>query len=646
MSNVVEQGKLFLGLNYWGSESSINMWSDWNPVSIENDLEKIAKAKISVIRVFPLWSEFQPVKALYMNDGNVYDYRCGEEVFPDTEAGKAGVSENACEKFEEFCNMAAKHGIKLIVGLLTGHMSFRFYSPQAFEGKNFLSDPTTIKWEIRFVKYFVNRFKKFDSIIGWDLGNECGCMAHTPGFNPDSAYLWVSAIANTIKLADPSRPVITGLDESPIEKGPFNLLEIGEQLDMQTVHPYNIFQTDIDPLISMRSILDSSFRCQLYTDIAKKPTFVQEVGSIGYMNCSEKSEADFYRALLFSTWADDCLGVMWWCAFDQGHLEYAPYDWNNIGSNYGFFRKDGSEKPIVKENVKFQKMMENLPFDKLPKKISDAVCIIPNENGAKTVDVLRATYCLAKQANMELSFVHASEPVPEAKIYIMPSIDSNRAITKHRYQELLEKVSEGASLYMSYGSALFRNFDELSGLIVSSREGYSGSAIMHMDGKDFEFKNIDKVYQYNIEACESEVLGETSENPVFVKKQYGKGEIYTLLYPIEKMLSGQVGAFHNEEMAQYDLIYRKFAGKGSKHIADTDSRFIRITEHPVDDKTRYIVAVNYSGEDRIANLTLDPSWNVSEVFTGQYENGVLSVPACDGVIIKVVGGNGSNNGCL
>lgn len=65
MSNVVEQGKLFLGLNYWGSESSINMWSDWNPVSIENDLEKIAKAKISVIRVFPLWSEFQPVKALY-----------------------------------------------------------------------------------------------------------------------------------------------------------------------------------------------------------------------------------------------------------------------------------------------------------------------------------------------------------------------------------------------------------------------------------------------------------------------------------------------------------------------------------------------------------------------------------------------------
>ena len=190
---------------------------------------------------------------------------------------------------------------------------------------------------------------------------------------------------------------------------------------------------------------------------------------------------------------------------------------------------------------------------------------------------------------------------------------------------------------MSYGSALFRDFDAISGLTVKSREGYDGSVFMHMDNKDFEFKKIDKVYKYNIESCESEVLGEACGNPFYVRKQHGKGEIYTLLYPIEKMLTEQAGAFHNEALVQYDLIYRKFAGKGKKHIADTDSRFIRITEHPVDENTRYIVAVNYSDKDRTANLILDPEWKVEEVFTGNCEANILSIPACDGVILRVVG---------
>lgn len=51
-------------------------------------------------------------------------------------------------------------------------MSFRFYAPEAFDGKNFLSDPRLIKWEVRFVRYFVKRFKNENAILAWDLGNE------------------------------------------------------------------------------------------------------------------------------------------------------------------------------------------------------------------------------------------------------------------------------------------------------------------------------------------------------------------------------------------------------------------------------------------------------------------------------------------
>ena len=125
MKNFLENG-FFTGINYWGSKSAINMWSEFDAESIENDLSLLRDAKITHLRVFPLWSVFQPLHALY-GPSNIYEYTFGEDPLPDTPAGRAGVSEEACQKFEKFCSIAEKYGMKLIVALITGHMSFRMY---------------------------------------------------------------------------------------------------------------------------------------------------------------------------------------------------------------------------------------------------------------------------------------------------------------------------------------------------------------------------------------------------------------------------------------------------------------------------------------------------------------------------------------
>ena len=61
--------KFFTGINYWGSESAINMWENFNPESIENNFKLLKNAGITHLRVFPLWSVFQPLKALYSPSG-------------------------------------------------------------------------------------------------------------------------------------------------------------------------------------------------------------------------------------------------------------------------------------------------------------------------------------------------------------------------------------------------------------------------------------------------------------------------------------------------------------------------------------------------------------------------------------------------
>ena len=87
---------------------------------------------------------------------------------PDTEAGRAGVCEEMCARFERFCALADKHGLKLIVGLITGQMSFGGYYPPVFKGShNAMSDPAMCKWQLRYIKYLVGRLKTQTAIVGF-----------------------------------------------------------------------------------------------------------------------------------------------------------------------------------------------------------------------------------------------------------------------------------------------------------------------------------------------------------------------------------------------------------------------------------------------------------------------------------------------
>ena len=134
--------------------------------------------------------------------------------------------------------------------------------------------------------------KNFTSIAGWDLGNECCGFTPKDGFdNSDISYVWQTVIADTIRLADTKHPVISGYDVVPTADGAFNAMEFGEMLDINTTHPYTFFSDFKDPLVSIRPILEGAFKCRLYGDISKIPTFIQEVGAIGYTTCSKKNRS-------------------------------------------------------------------------------------------------------------------------------------------------------------------------------------------------------------------------------------------------------------------------------------------------------------------------------------------------------------------
>ena len=67
-NKLCKNGNLFLGLNYWSSKHAIKMWENWDTLEIEKDLKIIHEYGITHLRIFPLWSYFQPIHALMSNN--------------------------------------------------------------------------------------------------------------------------------------------------------------------------------------------------------------------------------------------------------------------------------------------------------------------------------------------------------------------------------------------------------------------------------------------------------------------------------------------------------------------------------------------------------------------------------------------------
>jgi endo-1,4-beta-mannosidase len=644
MNNIfTEQGGFFTGCNYWTSHAGTAMWADWRADIVENDFKKLSEAGLKVLRVFPLWPDFQPVKSLKGYVGRHVEYRIGEEVLSDDEEGLAGVSKAAIEHFEEFAALAEKYGLKLIVGLITGWMSGRLFVPPALESRNVITDPLAIQWEVRFVKYFVKRFKNCPAIIAWDLGNECNCMAEVP--SPEAAWNWVSSITNAIKSVDSARPVVSGMHSLKTE-GNWTIQDQGEILDILTTHPYPspTYNSNQDPMNTIRIGLHASAQSLLYCGVGGKPCFAEEVGTFGPMFASDRIGADFIRNNLFTLWAHDCRGFLWWCANEQSHLEHAPYDWDAIERELGLFRIDSTPKPVLGEISRFTEFVENFKYGKLPERIVDGICILTKGQGGDGAwGAAYSAFVLAKQAGLDIEYSYSEQPIKDSNLYIVPSIRGNKSFSRHRLKELLGKIYNGAVLYISTDDGVLSPFEEYSGIEIQTREKCTETDIITLDSDikldirgSFKFKSVLK---------KAKLIGVDQEgNPAYTCSEYGKGKVFFLSYPLETYLFNKPGAFHRANAKPYWMIYRHIKESlVSKKVVEKEDPFVGVTEHIVDSNKRVIVAINYKPEAVNASLRIKEGWKADESIYGPSEfqvgdNGGINIfiPGNDAVVFTLI----------
>ena len=606
------------GVNYWASNAGIKMWSDFDEKAIDNDFAKIASLKMDIVRLFPLWSDFQPVHQLYGGCGSLQDVRFKDDVLPpDTEAGRAGVSEEMLDRFYKVLRLAEKHGLKVAVGIVTGWMSGRLFVPPILEGKPLTTDTTAVRMAMDFIRIIVTRFKDDPVIVGWTSGNETDCIY---GASWPQHAVWAMTMRNTIRAYDPhNRPIME--DMHPVRQFGTNILNDRRDIfDVTTVHPYAYFgkYCKNEPLTSMRGLLHAVAEAKVYEGVEKLPCLIEEIGTLGDFLCSREVSAAYARTNLYSSWANGMTGMIWWCANEQVELKYPPYTWCPLERELGVFDENGEEKLVAKEFKEFKETISSLPFE-ITKPKNDAVCVL----GGDANDWARiiGSYVLSKQAGFNLSYAHQSS-IPESDLYILPSVTSMPE--GNIFEELLTRIEKGATLAITFDAGLlFSRFEKLTGNKLIHHTPASDSAVIN----GHTFRRFEKL---TLESTSSTVLmREDDGNPFLTISNYGKGKVIFCTAPIEKQFSETVG----EPDSGLLEIYKVFAKELDLEVM-RNNKHLGITLHTLKTGEKIAVAVNYSGE-KITDTVTVKNKNVGKVYLGSANGNEITVEPYSATIFEI-----------
>lgn len=630
---VFADGAFRVGCNYWASHAGMMMWRNWNAEQVERDFAALAANGIRALRVFPLWPDFQPLTRQYGYNNTARSVAFRDGPLPNP----AGVDEEMMRRFRLMCDAASRHGLKLVVGLVTGWMSGRTFVPDALQGQC-LSDPEAIVWQVRFVRHFVRAMADHPAIAAWDLGNECNCLVAAK--TPAQAWTWMNAIAGAIRLEDAARPVVSGMHAPQTNPSqPWNLRDQGELMDVLTTHPYPLWTPGMrrEPFNSFRNGNHAVAESLMYAGVSGRPCFPEEAGDMGRTVCSEARAGLHIRTALYSTWAYGLGSYMWWCAFDQGHLEFPPYTWTAVECDLGLMDRNFRVKPVLAEIKDFVNVTDALPFQALPPRQVDAVCLL-SERESSTLPTAFGAFALARQAGFDIRFAGAEGEIPDAPFYILPSGEGYDPYTGTACRKVYARVRAGATLLVSKGNqTTLADLAAVSGNDVDWTRDDGEATTVVLEGHADRPLRLATSSTVRIQPTRSRVLARDAAGNAFLTVcDYGKGKVVYVNAAIERDSYLRGGAYFGKDLNPLYLVYRAAARlAGVRRLVEKDEAFpnVGLTEHPDGTGGAIVVAVNYDPEPVTCRIRVDGK--VSKVWRGTVSDETLVLPANDAVIFSV-----------
>jgi len=297
-------------------------------------------------------------------------------------------------------------------------------------------------------------------------------------------------------------------------------------------------------------------------------------------------------------------------------LDFPPYTLTPCERELGILRQDLTPKPVMLEMQAFQEFRKSLPFAKLPKAKTDAVIVV-SEKDAGWIPGFGA-YLLARQAGINPSFAGAERELPDAPLYIVTSAETDNGYTYPAQKRLYAKAAAGATVLLIYSAETrFTHLREHAGVKVDYCTLSSCERTFALRAfPDRKMTVADKTTCRLLDG-EAEVLARTADGePAFTRFACGKGQVLVCNAPIDRQAVARTDVVTGERIQPYYLVLREAARlAGLKSVVRKgDCPFVGLTEHPADDGTTIVMAINF--EPRAMTCPISSAGSLGRVWRG------------------------------
>jgi len=438
-----------IGVNYWPRRTAVEMWTRWDPEGIAQDLREMRALGLNTVRFFLRTADFADA------EGNL---------IPE-----------ALEKLDTFLALCRKHGLYALPSFFVGHMSGMNFPIPWEQGRDFYTDPEVLARSRRFVQAIVARYRDEEAILGWLLSNEI--TNHTEKRETHVLLGWMRDMYQAIRALDPHRPIAPG-DGGDDLKGaglgfPEGTLggveELREGEDFVSLHHY---YGDTDALRFSHAPAGVVRLCDIGL-----PVLMEEFG-VSTALWAESAQADYFRVVLFSTWAAGAAGALAWCWSDFPTTDLPPYTHHPHELFFGITRSDGSEKPAAGEMRRFARLLAQVDATRWAPTPPQAAILVPTTlyvnypfrrvDRPRLLKALLEAYTLARMAGFDVIFVREpSLPPADVRLLLVPCAD----LLASTWYDLQSWVEAGGVLWAGFDGAV-PNLEELFGLRVGRRQGF------------------------------------------------------------------------------------------------------------------------------------------------------------------------------
>ena len=574
----------WIGSNYWPEHAGIQMWSNWQPDRVLDDLKKMVDLGFTVNRSFLFTPDFMP--------------------------SSSRVEPVMIERFLEFLNLCTKVNIGTLPTFFVGHMSGEDWDVSWRDNNNFYSHPGLRQIQKKYIKTIVQAAKENPAVRGWILGNEI--YNYEPDGSPDEIAAWVADITETIKAIDPDKPVGTGDGargpETSRELPNFQTRKFLPHIDFVGLHFYP------RPGNPWHQTFTTAFRINI-SQFWGKPVIVEEFGHSTTMG-SEQNQAHYYRNVLYSALINGARGVLNWCFTDFDLYTERPYVHHPFELRFGLHKTNGELRPAGEVMKRFAELAKELTSNEWEQIYSPEIGVLvpsnyyyqyPHDYDSTFSDwypLYLDVFSHLKRFNLNPRML--LEPAVELEhngklthdlhldpqqypVIILPRL---KRITAEFWEKLKQYVTEGGTLYTSFAQDHWiPDWEEFFGITSDLKFGLPSNrnwTELHIipTEKWGCFKpetpfsiplgqnKIDFSYCPILETMGDVLLKDQENHPVLIHSTRGKGHVYFSLYPLEMIaLKNELGSSEKVLQMLYKSIWQNHGKKADINFEGEDLEF-------------------------------------------------------------------------